>query len=279
MPNLPAARVNRSRPFQKLGSKLSTSDLVNEDLCKQGVSLEFLTPLSPWKSDFYERLLGLFKSAFRKCVAQSILPLSQRQTIVAEIEAILNSRPSTSLLPSADAVPLRSIDFISPEVTLQLNIPGAQKEFNYSPQGSTQESLVIWHRETLVVLERFWAVWHLDYLSALAERHQSHVSQGRSTPLVPEVGHLLIMADDNLPRGAARNNRESELHSDRNNIVRTAAVRTAKGKPSGSLLIICTHWKLPLLEARNRLNLVLPPYLIVALSHHGPQKLLFLQKM
>ncbi|KAL6742844.1 hypothetical protein Aduo_015948 [Ancylostoma duodenale] len=109
-------------------------------------------------------------------------------------------------------------------VHLELNIPGAQSDFNYSPQGSTQESLVAWHQETLVVLERFWDVWHRDYLSALAEKHQSRISQGRSTPLVPKVGHLVIMADDSLPRGRWPLALIVELHSDTNNTVRTATV-------------------------------------------------------
>ncbi|RCN47388.1 hypothetical protein ANCCAN_06522 [Ancylostoma caninum] len=195
MPNLPAARVNRSRPFQKVG-------------------LDYLGPLKEGRST----------------INFSTSTLSQLHTIITEIEAILNSRPLTSLLFSADAIPLRPIDFISPEVTLQLNIPGAQADFNYLPQGSTQESLVAWHQETLAVLERFWDVCHRDYLSALAKRHQSRISQSRSTPLAPKVGHLVIMADDSLPRGRWPLAIIVELHSDKNNTVRTAIIRTARGK-------------------------------------------------
>ncbi|KHJ78431.1 hypothetical protein OESDEN_21948 [Oesophagostomum dentatum] len=88
--------------------------------CKR-ISRKFITPLSPWKGGFYERLVGLFKSAYRKAVRRDILPLQQLQTLVTEIEAILNSRPLTSYRGASNApYILKPIDFISPEVQLQL---------------------------------------------------------------------------------------------------------------------------------------------------------------
>ncbi|XGW04223.1 hypothetical protein V3C99_015406 [Haemonchus contortus] len=69
-------------------------ELISNYSSSRHIQWKFITPLSPWKGGFYERLVGLVKSSFRKSFTQiSLLPLSQFQTIICEIEAIINSRP------------------------------------------------------------------------------------------------------------------------------------------------------------------------------------------
>ncbi|KAL6731474.1 hypothetical protein Aduo_002337 [Ancylostoma duodenale] len=141
---------------------------------------------------------------------------------------------------------------------------------------STQGGLATWHQETLVVLERFRDVWHWGYLLALTEKHQSRIGQDRSTPLVSRAGHLVITADDSLPRGRWPLAIIVKVQSDTIDTVRRPPFEPPEGKPSG-LLTIST--KSALLKVRKRLNLVVPPYLNLALSHQGPRKLLFFQEM
>ncbi|KAL6742508.1 hypothetical protein Aduo_015652 [Ancylostoma duodenale] len=68
-------------------SSSSVEKLTNE-LANRKIVWKFTTPLSPWKGGFYERLVGLLKSAFRKSVGRALLPLQQFQTLVCEIEAV-----------------------------------------------------------------------------------------------------------------------------------------------------------------------------------------------
>ncbi|EPB65420.1 hypothetical protein ANCCEY_15517, partial [Ancylostoma ceylanicum] len=203
--------------------EISGSDLANDYLSKQIVSSESLGilftcmatravhPENLGNNSTKEFLLAFCRFAARRGVPDTVI--SDNSTLVAANDFL----QMTLLEISGNDL-----------VTLLLNIPGALTDLDYPPQGSAQESLLARHQETLLVLEKFWTVWHRDYLSALAERHQRRISQGRSTPLAPRVGHIVIMADDNLPRGRWPLAIIVELHSDRNNTVRTATVRTAK---------------------------------------------------
>ncbi|VDO20183.1 unnamed protein product [Heligmosomoides polygyrus] len=84
----------------------------------QKITWKFIIPLSPWKGGFYERLVGLFKSAYKKSIGRAILPLSQLQTVVTEVEATLNCRPMTPYRERETFVHIiRPIDFISPQIT------------------------------------------------------------------------------------------------------------------------------------------------------------------
>ena len=55
---------------------------------------------SPWWGGFYERLVKSVKTPLKKIFAKAMLDAEQLTTILAEIEAQLNSRPLTYL--SAD---------------------------------------------------------------------------------------------------------------------------------------------------------------------------------
>lgn len=191
------------------------------------ITWHFITPLSPWKGGFYERLVALFKSAYRKSVGRAMLTLSQLQTIVAEIEATLNSRPITPFREQDTfAYLLRPIDFLAPKVNAQL--PFETHHNGDSPDPRHQ--LVNWHREMLRVLDHFWDLWYSDYLAALRDRHQEHARTSRSTTLTPNLGDIVIIADDKLPRGHWPYGLVSKLVVSNDHNVRSVEVRTSGGK-------------------------------------------------
>lgn len=133
------------------------------------------------------------------------------------------------LFSSTDVIALRPIDFISPEVNLQLTTPGAQSHSDYPSEGSTQAILISWHKETTEVLEKFWTVWYRLPVGFSRKASESY-SQGRYTALMPTVGHLVLIAEGNLPRGRWPLAIIVELHSDKDKTVISATIRTAKDK-------------------------------------------------
>ncbi|KHJ86132.1 hypothetical protein OESDEN_14127 [Oesophagostomum dentatum] len=201
------------------------SCMISTFCANRKITWKFITPLSPWKGGFYERLVGLFKSAYRKAVRRDLLPLQQLQTLVTEIEAVLNSRPLTSYRDISNAPHiLKPIDFISPEVQLQL------PPLDNSAPNVSNHNLGDWYKETIKVLDRFWEIWYRDYLSAIAERHQSRIRQGRSSPRTPQVSDVVLVADKNVPRGQWHLGVITEVRSDKNGIPRSAVVRMSNGK-------------------------------------------------
>ncbi|XGW18756.1 hypothetical protein V3C99_002953 [Haemonchus contortus] len=200
---------------------------IAEFSAKHKILWRFITPLSPWKGGFYERMVQLFKSAFKKSVGRAVLTLEELQTVIAEIEAVINSRPITPFRESDISISaLRPIDFISPEV--ELHIPqsnGLPCEF-----ATSAHKLSEWYKETLKALDKFWELWHTDYLTALRERHQLRMKQPKYTTAPPQANDVVIVADDKLPRSHWPLGLIIKFNPGADNRSRSAEVRMTNGK-------------------------------------------------
>ncbi|EPB66636.1 hypothetical protein ANCCEY_14273 [Ancylostoma ceylanicum] len=176
---------------------------------------------SDWNDTAIEEVLDESKA-----IGNNLLALDQFHTVVVEIEAVINSRPIT---PFHEKDPshhvLRPCDFISPEVTLQIP-PGADT----SDIGFEGHRLTEWYKDTTEVLNSFWNNWYSEYLSALAQRHQSRLCQSQYTHTQPRVNDMVIIGDGNMPRGQWKLGIVTKLHSTKKGVVRSAEVRTRKGK-------------------------------------------------
>ena len=56
----------------------------------------------PWYGDFWERLIGLTKSTLKKVLGRTFVSLIGLQTVIVEIEAVLNDRPLTYISSDID---------------------------------------------------------------------------------------------------------------------------------------------------------------------------------
>ena len=74
---------------------LMKSPEVKEELGKRGVTWKFIPKRAPWYGGFWERLVGLTKTAIKKVLGRRHVSLPTLETIVVEIEAVLNDRPLT----------------------------------------------------------------------------------------------------------------------------------------------------------------------------------------
>ncbi|VDP13445.1 unnamed protein product [Heligmosomoides polygyrus] len=145
---------------------------------------------------FYERMVALFKSAFKKTVGKSLLQLEHLQTVIVEIESVINSRALSPYRESDSlAHVLKPIDFVSPAVDIQLP-PSQQPELQ-----DASNKLTDWYQQSIRVLDSFWDISHQDYLSALRERHQQGVRRQRARNITPHECQVVLNADDKLPRG------------------------------------------------------------------------------
>jgi len=76
-------------------TELFQSQSLKESLSKQGVNWQFISKRAPWYGGFLERLIGLTKTTLKKVLGRASVDLTTLQTIIVEIEAILNDRPLT----------------------------------------------------------------------------------------------------------------------------------------------------------------------------------------
>ncbi|XP_022788921.1 uncharacterized protein LOC111328700 [Stylophora pistillata] len=69
-----------------------TSPDTQSYLAKEGINWSFTIELAPWRGGFYERLIGLVKQSLQKSIGKICLTIVQLDTVVKEVEAVINSR-------------------------------------------------------------------------------------------------------------------------------------------------------------------------------------------
>ena len=74
---------------------LIQSTEVERELDKRGISWKFIPKRAPWWGGFWERMVGLTKSALKKVLGRRHVSLTTLETVIVEIEAALNDRPLT----------------------------------------------------------------------------------------------------------------------------------------------------------------------------------------
>ena len=74
---------------------LFRSPSLSNALSKKGVTWRFIPKRAPWYGGFWECLIGLTKLSLKKVLGRTFATLSTIQTIIVEIEGILNDRPLT----------------------------------------------------------------------------------------------------------------------------------------------------------------------------------------
>ncbi|XP_029210241.2 uncharacterized protein LOC114974075 [Acropora millepora] len=73
------------------------SDQIQTVLSEKNIQWKFIVERAPWWGGFYERLVKSVKTPLRKLFAKAMLDSDQLTTILAEIDAQLNSSPLTYL--------------------------------------------------------------------------------------------------------------------------------------------------------------------------------------
>lgn len=174
--NAPTFKLGRKVLVNEL-KKLAEDKVVKDFSTSSGLTWRFITPLSPWKGGFYERLVGSVKTALKRTVHRRTLDLWNLQTLLSENEATLNTRPLTPISGAStdETHILRPIDLISPQFSLGFSIsldPRLQQE---TPSSTTNRlrnnSFAI-----TAFLETRWRTSGISGTGTICRRSQSEPS-------------------------------------------------------------------------------------------------------
>jgi len=219
----------------RVWKKILHCDDVQNYVSEKGIKYSFIVELAPWMGGFYERLVGVVKRALRKSIGRKMLTLIHLQTLLKEIEAVVNSRP---LVYVGDDI--NSNITLTPNHFLSLNPDLGIPEIDYDNQdcefrlreNSQDKLLEVW-KKGQKMLDNFWQIWKDEYLASLRERMQFALKAGRiQSPFSPRVGDVVLMKDD-LPRGCWKMGKISELTPSRDGHIRSAKVSTSSGRLLG----------------------------------------------
>ena len=172
---------------------LFQSTSLRESLSRRGVDWHFIPKRAPWYGGFWERLIGLTKTVLKKVLGRTHVNLSSLQTILVEIEAVLNDRPLTYVSSDVeDEEPLTPAHLLyGRRITSLPHLHVEDDETNDPNFGNISE--VTKRAQTLaLILKHFWLRWKAEYLTSLREYHRT---TGKNDQNV-RVGEVVLIHDD-----------------------------------------------------------------------------------
>ena len=200
------------------------SDTLKEALESQKVTWQFIPKRAPWYGEFWEQLVGLTKQTLKKTLGRTFITLKQLETVVTEIEAILNDRPLTYISSDVtDPVPLTPSHLLYGRRVRPIPCPLDNPADLDDADFAVGETMIRNRQQKLI--QQFWLRWKGEYLTSLRELHKT---TGHNKTVIKR-GDVVIVHDDKL-RLNWRLAVVEDLIEGKDGLVRAAHIRMDKLK-------------------------------------------------
>ena len=157
----------RGKPNEIINDNFKTfkSTEVKNFMTNANVYQRFILPASPWWGGFYERLVRSVKTSLKKILKKALVTFEELQTILCEIESVINSRP---LCYTSDENLNATITPNHIMFGRNLNTTPTNLFFNddLNPSECTRR---VNHLKSIV--SHFWKRFSSTYLNELRQRH------------------------------------------------------------------------------------------------------------
>lgn len=199
---------------------------------QNSIQFKFIPAYSPHFGGIWEAGVKSAKFHLKRVVGNSHLTFEELNTLFAQVEAILNSRPLCPLSSSPnDLLSLSPGHFL---IGRPLTAPPSQH------LGDSKESKLPRYERLEKMRQHFWQRWQREYLSEMQQRTKW---KGSTSKL--DIGDMVLLADDNAPPLSWKLGRVLRLITGSDGIARVADITTNKGCVRRSLVRLC---KLPTAE-------------------------------
>ena len=201
---------------------LMQSPEVQRQLSRRGVTWKFIPKRAPWWGGFWERMVGLTKSALKKVLGRRHISLTTLETVITEIEAALNDRPLTFVSSEhGDLEPLTLAHLLhGRQITCLPHEPTDDDELvdpNYGEICGSAKLLA-------TILQSFQKRWRHEYLTSLREVHRNTGTDYQTV----KRGDVVLIHDD-ASRATWKMGVVEDYITGRDRIVRAVTLRTATG--------------------------------------------------
>ena len=167
------------------------ANIVKRFLLQNGVEHSPILAEAPWWGGFYERLVRSVKTPLKKVVGTAKLNFEEMETVLVEIEGIINTRPLTYLYEDDVSEPLTPSHLL-----MGRNLADAPTE-DVSPVTSDVETMTNRFKHVQATIQSAWKKFQHHYLTELREHHMyTHRKTSDETPL--RVGDVVILKDDDV---------------------------------------------------------------------------------
>lgn len=201
-------------------------DKIQSAMLQRGIKWYFNPPAGSHHGGVWERLIRMVRNVLRSVLNQQVLDDEGLQTLLCEVEAILNDRPITKI--SDDPMDLEAL---TPNHLLLL------KTKPVLPPGLfVKEDLYIkrrW-RQVQYMADLFWKRWTQEYLPLIQERQRWSNVKRSFAP-----GDIVVVVDPTAPRGSWLMGRVLETKADAQGLVRTVKLQTKSNILERPITKIC----------------------------------------
>ncbi|XP_046802094.1 uncharacterized protein LOC124418771 [Lucilia cuprina] len=210
-------------------SKLSTI------LANDGTQWKFNPPSAPHFGGKWEASVKSVKFHLRRIIGDTALTYEELTTLLAQIEAVLNSRPLCAL--SDDPSDVNAITPAHFLIGSALNAVPEPSVLDFSVSRLSRLQLI------QQMIESFWKRWSNEYL----QRFRS-MSKWKQQENSIKKGSLVLIADERYPPMKWPLGRILEVHPGPDGLIRVVTVKTASSTLKRPLVKICP---LPVDEERD----------------------------
>lgn len=207
---------NELNDLYKLFRNLDHQESLFAMTTSEGIIWKFNIPLASHMGGLWEAGIKSVKRLLKKTLGSSCLTYEEMNSLLIQIEAILNSRPLCKLSDDDN-----EFAYLSPAHFLigdsLLSFPEVDL-LNVS-----DNRLKLWERITKI-RQHFWSLFYNQYLSTLQNRK-------KWTSAIPnlQVDTLVLVREDNVSPLNWVLARVVEIHMGKDNLVRSATVKTKTG--------------------------------------------------
>lgn len=175
------------------------------------IEFHFNAPSWPSAGGLWEAAVKSLKHHLRRVLGEQKLTYEEYSTLLAQIEACLNTRPLCAITEDPE-----DIDFLTPSHFLASGPTLSIIE-------TERDERTRWQL-TQKIFNDLWKRWQIEYLCQLSTRTKWQQSQQNQN-----IGDIVVIQDANLPPGKWSLGRVVELHPGKDGHVRVVSLKTKNG--------------------------------------------------
>lgn len=208
-------------------TKINNDDSFQIYLNNNRVSWHFIPPRAPHFGGLWESAVKSMKHHLIRVVGDSHLDYEHFNTVIIQIESILNSRPISPLSQDPnDLDPLTPGHFLIGE------------KLNSLPEENV-EDIPLNRLNKFQIVQRmtkdFWHRWSQEYLHTLQQRNKWRLRD----PMQLKPGLMVVLREDNISPLRWKLGRIVEVHPGKDNIARVATIKTSNGTVKRAFSKVC----------------------------------------
>lgn len=205
-------------------------DKIQTAMLQKGIKWYFNPPAGSHHGGVWERLILMVRNVLHSVLSQQVLDAEGLQTLICEVEAILNDRPITKL--SEDPMDLEAL---TPNHLLLLKTKPILPPGLFVKEDLYQRRR--W-RQVQYMADLFWKRWTQEYLPLIQERQRWSKVKRNFAP-----GNIVVVVDATAPRGSWLMGRILETKADAQGLVRTVRLQTKNNILERPISKICLNKK------------------------------------